>query len=76
MVQCQVHPEIDDSWVCKRCNWRSFEPNTNPNFRPSQCLLMQDAKGSCCARLMNASRISRRGSLLLLTGLTKSRQIR
>jgi len=35
--KCDAHPEIDDSWVCGRCNWRSFEPNTNPNYRPPQC---------------------------------------
>ena len=43
-MKCGCHPEIDDSWVCARCNWRSFEPNTNPDCRPPQCVLRQKPK--------------------------------
>jgi hypothetical protein len=29
-MRCQMYPEIDDSSVCAKCNWRSFERSPRP----------------------------------------------
>lgn len=29
-ARCGARPEIDDSWVCGKCNWRSFDHQKRP----------------------------------------------
>ena len=44
MPKCQAYPEIDDSFVCPKCDWRSFDRTKRPCLTEMELMVLRYAE--------------------------------